>query len=108
MLGITPLILIILPLLFQLILGIITTNKTIPFRFRTLSIINFILQIVFVIIAFSLASYNFSQYFDENPNSSRCGMPLVGLMALSLLLTVTLIVVIFIQYLIKRWKYKNA
>ena len=108
MLGITPLILIILPLLLQLIFGTIAIYKTILFRFKTISIINFILQILFAITSFCIASYNFSQYFDQHPNSTRCAMPLLGLVMLSVILTVALIVVMIIQYLLKRWKDKKA
>src|SRR3954465_8035561 len=108
MIGITPLILIILPLLFQLILGTISLFRPALFRFKTISVTNIILQILFVISAFTIASNNFSRYFDQHPDSPRCGMPLLGLMIVSLLLTITVIVVILIQFLIKRWYHKKA
>lgn len=108
LLGITSLVLIFLPLLFQLIFGTISIFKPILFRFKVVSIINSILQIVFVITAFNIASYNFSKYFDQHPNSTRCAMPLVGLVMLSLLLTAALFAIIFIQYSIKKSKDKKT
>ena len=108
MIGITPLILIILPLLFQLIFGTISLFRPLLFRFKTISVTNIILQIVFAIAAFTIASYNFSRYFDQHPHSPRCGMPILALMMVSLLLTVAVIVVILIQFLIKKWNHKKA
>lgn len=102
MFGISPLILIILPLVFQIIFGRKAIAESITLEFGTVCLISFISQIVLSIIAFYLASYNFNQYLEQNPNSSRCGMGFVGLIMSSLLLTFILIVVIIIQYFVKK------
>lgn len=107
MLGITPLILIVLPLLFQIIFGTISIFKNYSFKFKTVFITNIVLQFVFAITSYCIASYNFSKYFEQHPNSPRCGMPFVGLIGLTFISTLILFVVIVIQYFIKRWKENN-
>ncbi len=102
MYGTSPLILIILPLIFQLIFGRKAIAESISLKFRTVCLISFISQIVLSIMAFYVASYNFNQYLEQNPNSFRCGMGFLGLIVLSLLLTFILVVVVIIQYFIKR------
>lgn len=102
MYGTTPLILIILPLLFQIIFGRKAIGETISLTFRTVCFISFISQIAFSIIAFSLEAYNFNKYLEQNPDSVRCGMGFLGFITLSFLLTFILIIVIIIQYFIKR------
>ena len=102
MLGTTPLILIILPLLFQIIIGRKAIGESISLKFGTVCSISFSAQIVLSIIAFYVASYNSNLYFEQHPSSLKCGMGFLGLIMLSLLLTIILIVVITIQYFIKR------
>lgn len=102
MLGTTPLILIILPLLFQIIIGRKAIGESISLKFGTVCFISFSAQLVLSIIAFYVASYNSNQYFEQHPDSFRCGMGTLGLVMLSLLLAIILIIVITIQYSIKR------
>lgn len=100
MFGISPFILIILPLLFQIIFGRKAIGETIPLKFGTISFISLILQIVLSIIAYFIASYNFTESLEGRPY--RCGIGILGIIAFSLLFTVMLIIVIIAQYFIKR------
>ncbi|MFH6994031.1 hypothetical protein [Flavobacterium sp. FlaQc-48] len=102
MYGITPLILIIIPLLFQIIIGRKAIGETISLKFGMVCLISLIAQIVLSILSFYIVSYNFNKYFEQNPDSSRCGIPLLGFIMLSFLFIVILIIVIIIQYFIKR------
>ena len=98
-----PLILIILPLLFQIIIGRKAIGETISLSFGTVCFISLILQIILSVISFFIASYNLNKYFEQNPNGFRCGMGVLGLIMTSLLLTLILIIVIVIQYYIKKY-----
>lgn len=98
----SPLILIILPLFFQIIIGRKAIGETISLKFETVCFISLLLQIILSIISFFIASYNLNKYFEQNPNGFRCGMGIVGLIIMSLLLTFILIIVIIIQYYIKK------
>lgn len=96
----------ILPLLAQLLLGTMAIYKVISVKFKLLSQVSFVLQIVFAILSFYIGSYNISKYFDQHPNATRCGMPLLALIMFSILLIIALIVVIAVQYLIKKYREK--
>ncbi|TDP00353.1 hypothetical protein [Flavobacterium sp. 245] len=108
MLGTTPLILIVLPLLFQLTFGTLAIFKPLLLKFKTVFIINIILQITFSILSFYIATQNFSKYLEQYPNSNRCGMAFVGLATLIILLAGALFTVIFIQYFIKKSKDRKV
>lgn len=108
MFGITPLILAVLPLLLQLIFGTIAIFKSKPFQFKTVFLTNIVLQIVLGITSFYIANVNFSKYFDNNPDSIRCGMPLVGMMTLILFSAAMFFVVSLIQYLVKRLRERKV
>ncbi len=107
MFGITPLILAVLPLLLQLILGTTVIFKSKPFNFKTVVLTNIVLQIALGFASFYIANANFSSYFEEHPNATRCGMPLIGIMSLILFSAVLFFLVIIIQYLIKRWRNRK-
>lgn len=104
MFGITPLILLALPLLFQLIFG----NKTIRDKFSitlsNLSFITLISQVVLSILSYKIALYNFNQYFEQHPNVTKCGMGFLGLIGLAGFFTIALIIVIIVQYFINRYR----
>lgn len=110
MLNIAPLILIILPVLFQLIVGskIIFDKKTTKLNFRKISSISFISQIIFSIAAVFIANYNLSKYFDQHPNTTRCGMPFLGVIFGVVLLFIVLCFIIFLQFLIKKWRERKT
>ena len=90
-------ILIILPLLFQIIFGRKAIGGDIKWSFGTICLLSFFGQILFTILAFYIIAY----YLQKNNNA--CGMPLVGLVMFSLLFTVILLITIFIQYRIKKY-----
>ena len=90
-------ILIILPLLFQIIFGRKAIGGDIKWSFGTICLLSFLGQILFTILAFYIIAY----YLQKNNNA--CGMPLVGLVMFSLLFTVILLITIFIQYRIKKY-----
>lgn len=107
MLGQTPLVLIVLPVLFQLIFGTIAILKPSPLKFKTVFIVNIILEVILSITAFYIASHNFSRYIEQNPNSNRCAMAFVGLGTLVVLSALILFAIISIQYLIKKTRDKS-
>ncbi|KIO52524.1 hypothetical protein [Flavobacterium hibernum] len=105
MYGITPLILIILPFLFQLIYGQKAIGETIQLKFRTVVLISILMQIVLSIISFNLAIYNFTESLQgELPG---CGMWMIGIYFVNLLSIIILLVIIIVQYFIKRSYEKN-
>jgi hypothetical protein len=110
MFGIACLILVILPILFQLIVG----SKTIFFKnstklkFGKISLISFISQIIFSIAAIYIANYNLSKYFDEHPNSTRCGMPFFGVLMSIIFFIIVLCIIILLQFFIKILKERKA
>jgi len=107
MLNVLPLLLIILPVLSQLILGTFSIYKPASLKFSRISWINFILQIILSFVAFNIADYNFSKQYGQYPNPMRCGMPLVGMAVACFFLLFVLILIIVIQFLIKRWRVKE-
>lgn len=107
MFGITPLILIILSLVFQLFFGTRAIYRNITLEFGTVCLISIISQIVLTIIAYSVASYNFNKYFEEHPNTTRCGMGFVGLFGLAFLCFIILLLVMIVQYFVKIYAEKT-
>lgn len=105
MYGISPFILIILPLLFQLIFGRKAIAESISLKFGTISLISFFLQITLSIAACFIASYNFTESLEGRPY--RCGMGILGIIAFVFSFTIILLIVIIAQYFIKRSYDKN-
>lgn len=105
MYGITPLILITLPFLFQLIYGQKAIGETIQLKFRTVVLISILLQIVLSIISFNLAIYNFTESVQGRLPS--CGMWMIGIYFVNLLSIIILLLIIIVQYFIKRSYEKN-
>ena len=64
MYGITPLILIVLPLFFQIIYGRKAIGEDIKWNFGTIVIIGVVSQIIVSVISFYIASYNFEKSLD--------------------------------------------
>ena len=104
MYGITPLILIVLPLLFQIIFGRKAIGGDIKLKFGEICVISFLFQISLTIISFSIASYNFEKNLEGH--GYRCGMGLLGIIVLSFFFTIFLITTMLIQYYIKK-SYEN-
>ncbi|KQX15533.1 hypothetical protein ASC72_01240 [Flavobacterium sp. Root420] len=107
MFGIIPLVLILSPLIFQLIFGRKAIVKSTTLEFGTVSLISIILQIVLTIIAYSVASYNYNKYFEEHPNTTRCGMGSLALFGFTILCFTILLLVMIIQYFVKRYYEKT-
>ncbi|MFC0777641.1 hypothetical protein [Flavobacterium sp. HJSW_4] len=105
MLSLLPLILITLPILSQIILGFYSIYKTAFLKFSNISWINFILQVIFSFAAFNIADYHLRKQFEPYP--VRCGTSLAGTAAACILFLLILILIISIQYLIKRWRAKR-
>jgi hypothetical protein len=108
MLGILSLILIFSPLLFQFIYGTKAIFKTTSLTFEMISLLSLISQIVFSIGIFRVSYYNFSNYYDEHPNKTRCLTPIAGLTFVLVFFTITLLITIAIQYLIKKGKESRS
>jgi hypothetical protein len=89
-------ILIIIPLLFQIIFGRKAIGGDIKLSFGTICLISFFGQILLTILAFNIIVY----YLEKNNNA--CGMPLVGLVMFSLLFTIILFITMFIQERIRK------
>ncbi|HEU4789990.1 MAG TPA: hypothetical protein VFS71_09915 [Flavobacterium sp.] len=89
-------ILIFLPLLFQIIFGRKAIGGDIKLSFGTVCLISFLGQILSTILEFNIILSNLQK------NSNFCGLPLVGLITVSLFLTFILLITIFIQYQIRK------
>ncbi len=92
-----PLILIMLPLIFQIIFGRKAVGRDIKWSFGSICLISFFSQILLTVLAFNLIVYNLEK------NNNRCGQPLVGLVMFSFLFTLILFIAIFIQYRAKKY-----
>jgi heme/copper-type cytochrome/quinol oxidase subunit 2 len=98
MYSINPLLLLILPLIFQLIFGRKAIAESIKLSFFQTSLISFISQFVLSYLAIKILSHNL-----RNANGEiHCGMPLMALTFLELLVFIILLIIIMIQYFIKR------
>jgi len=100
MFGISPIILTLLPLFFQLIFGRKAINRAIKLNFRSISFISIVLQIILSALSFGVASYNFRENLGQQPY--RCGMGILPIIAFSFLFTFILIVVIVVQSFFKK------
>lgn len=106
MYGISPFILIALPLLFQLIYGQKAIQETISYSLGRITFISLISQIILSIAAFFIASYNFTESLKGQPY--RCGMGFLGIIAFAFLFTIILLISIIVQYFTKRSYDKNS
>lgn len=100
MLKYLPLILIVLPLLFQIIYGRKAIGEDIKLKFGTICLISVLSQIILSFIAFSIADYNFEKSFEGK--EYHCGMGILWIIVLAFFLTVFLLITMLIQYFIKR------
>lgn len=104
MLGIVSLILIFSPFLFQLLYGTKAIFKTTSLAFNKISLISITFQIVFSLLIFGVSYYNFSKYFDEHPDKTRCLTPIAGLIFVLVFFSIALLITIAIQYIVKEGK----
>ena len=100
MYGITPFILIFLPIIFQIIYGRKSIGEDIKLKLSQVCIISFLAQIILSIIAYQIASYNF--YKNLNGDKYHCGMGLLGIIGLDLIVTIFLLIVMIVQFFIWR------
>lgn len=107
MLHTISLILILLPLLFQLIMGTRSLYRIDSLKFRQVCLVSIISHIVFSIVSFKIADYNFAQQYEQSANPVRCGMPLLGAAMACFFLFCILLIIILIQFLIKKFRDKK-
>lgn len=98
------LLLLALPIFFQIILGRKAIAESIKLTFSKVCLITFLSQFVFFIIAFKILS---NKLRSESNGQIHCGMPFVGLIGLEILITLIILVIILVQYLIKRSYNRN-
>lgn len=104
MYGVSPFILLILPLLSQIIFGYQAIKRTIQLKFAYVSLINIILQIPLSILSVYIASENLNQ----NPEyQNRCGLVMLGIVAVNFLFAFLLLITIVVQFFIKRYQEKQ-
>ncbi len=95
---INPLILLVLPLVFQIIFGIRKIYESVKLNLTKVSVINFLLQILVSYLAFTIVSHNLR---DRSNGEIRCGLPLVGMIVFELLIFGVLLTIMLIQFLIR-------
>ncbi len=98
------LLLLALPIIFQIIFGRKAIVKTIKLTFFKVCLITFLAQFIFFIIAFKVLSYRLR---EESNGQIHCGMPFVGLIGLEILISIIILLIILVQYLIKRSYNRN-
>jgi uncharacterized protein with PQ loop repeat len=103
MFGISPFILIILPLIFQIIFGRKKVTKNIKLSFPIVCFISILLQIIFSYLSFKTFAYNFKMNFN---GKVHCGMPLLGMAFIEVFFLGGLLAIILIQYLARK-THKN-
>lgn len=101
MIGFIVLALILAPLVFQIVYGRKAIGEDIRFGFWQICGISLVLEIVFSVSAFSLFNYDFQNSVPEG--QFRCGMPLAGLFVFELFFAAVLILIMIIQFFIKRY-----
>jgi uncharacterized membrane protein len=94
------LVLIILPLLFQIIFGRKAIGGDIKLSFGSICLISFFGQILLTIFTFKLIVYYLEKYHNA------CGMALVGLIMMSLFFSIILFITMIIQERIRK-SYEN-
>lgn len=88
-----------LPILFQIIFGRKAIAESIKVSFFQVSIISFLSQFIVFFIAYKLLS---NKLRSESNGQIHCGMPFLGLIFFEILITIIIFIIILIQYLIKR------
>jgi len=99
MYGILLLLLLILPLLFQVIYGRKAILESIKLNLSKVSLISFFSQILFSFFALNLLDYKIR---SESDGQFHCGMPFVGLIIMELFFTALLIIAMLIQFSIRK------
>lgn len=84
-------ILIFLPLFFQIVYGRKAIGEDIKLSFGSVCLISFLGQFLTTILEYNIILSHLQK------NNNFCGLPLVGLIMVSLFLTLILIIIIFVQ-----------
>lgn len=108
MFGITSLLIVALPIFFQLIFGTMSAKGTLKIKFGIYSLLSIITQILFSIISYSIAVYNFENYFKSHPDQLKCGTGFVALIFFIFAAFLFLLFIIIVQYVIKRMRLKTS
>lgn len=95
MYGFALIFLIIAPLLFQVIVGRKAVEKRIKLNFWVICLISLTLQIACSIGAFLMAADDFQKGLERN--GPRCAMGLVGIIVITLFITLLLLIVMIAQ-----------
>lgn len=82
------------PTLFQIIIGNKTKTKSIQYPYEKVCLISYILQVISLIISFSILTYG---------DNRSCGAVIAGLLMLNILMIVIITAVIIAQHF--RYKY---
>lgn len=93
------LLLLALPIIFQIIFGRKAIGESIKLTYFKVCLISFLSQFIIFFIAFKLLS---NKLQSESNGQIHCGMPFVGLITLEILIAIIIFIIILIQYLIKR------
>jgi uncharacterized membrane protein len=91
-----PILLILLPSLFQMIFGRKAVGEDIKLGFGAICLISFLSQIAVSFIAFFIMAKRLQN------DHFVCGLPLLGIVMCSLFFTLCLFIIMIIQYFIKR------
>ncbi len=104
MYGITPFILLVIPLIIQIIWGTKSIHKTTSLKFVSISIITVLLQIPLSFLSVYIASEN----INANPEfQTRCGLIMLPIVAANFLAALLLLLTIVVQFFIKRFRDKK-
>lgn len=104
MYGISPFLLLLSPLLSQLIFGTKALTKSTKLNFAKVAFINFLLQIIFSYLVYNYLEHKLTA---ESNGQIKCGMPFVALIFGELFIFGVLLLIIFVQYLLKRFYNRN-
>lgn len=97
--------LIILPLSFQILFGIESVADRIKLSFAKVSLISIFSQFVFAFIDYKLLSDKLRM---RSNGQIHCGLPLVGLVTLELFLVILILVIILIQFSVKKFQSRTT
>jgi hypothetical protein len=105
MYGILLLLLLTLPLLFQIVFGRKAIYENVKLTLSEVCLISFCSQIIFYYFAFKLLDYKLR---SESNGQFHCGMPFVGLVVVEFFFIIVLIIIMAVQYFIRKSYNRNT
>lgn len=108
MIGITSLLIVVLPILFQLILGTMSAKGALKIKFGMYSLLNIVTQILFSIVSYYIAVYNSENYYKIHPDQLKCGTGFAALFFFIFAAFLFLLFIIIVQYIIKSLFFKSS